>query len=550
MSNLLNPARRATVAFLFAATVAIAAIPAGAQQTEETKPENVPNPEPAFFVHADVDRIDRAYREGDPLFITAICEQDAYLYVFYEQADGKSMLVYPNSRQKNNFVKAKQKVQVPAGDDLFRWRVGAPFGKETIFVIASKEPIENLEDPKLREKRFNDISVQEAKKTASAMKAAEPAKWARDRVEITTKAKTAPAVAPESRRYAVFFGVKNYQFREEALAAGQELVDAGKLDKPWDPDMEYAENNVAVISQMFKSMGKIDDSKTYLSKDATKANLKYAVTQWLPSVSKPGDTVFIYWSSHGGQIPDDDGDEADKKEEWLVVSDYVDTGILTQLLKKKQAGKLDAALSQRVDELVQVAQRAGNDADNALVRHTGVTDDLFGHWLQSLAGRQVVVILDTCHSGGFFTNEKSLESSSNNFVFDFLDGEANRLKDLGQKECAMMSACSAEKVCYINHINDQVMAEIREHLKNQAKGEANFNEQTFPMFVFTYYLAEAIATMQSPADITQIHTRCLEGMRGYFPKINELARQTNNAEWLPHEAVLYNLCTKPVIVKP
>ncbi len=35
------------------------------------------------------------------------------------------------------------------------------------------------------------------------------------------------------------------------------------------------------------------------------------------------------------------------------------------------------------------------------MRHSCVTDDQFGHWLQRLAGRQIVVILDACHSAGF-----------------------------------------------------------------------------------------------------------------------------------------------------
>jgi hypothetical protein len=550
MNSKFQPTRQIAITLSALVLLAASASMARSQQTEETKPENVPQTEPAFFVHADVDRHDRVYREGEPLFITTICEQDAYLYVIYKQADGKSMLVYPNSKQKNNFVKARQIVQVPAGDDLFRWKVGAPYGKETIFVIAAKQPLEGLEDPQLREKRFNELTSEQSKNVAGAIKDAEPAKWARDLVEITTKSKTEPVVTPQARRYGVFFGVKNYTFREEALAATQEEVDAGNRDKVWDPDMRCAENNVAVMSEMLRTMGKLDDLKTYFSKDATKANLKYAVTQWLPSVSKPGDTVFIYWTSHGGQIADDDGDEADQKDEWLLNADYIDLGILKQLLKKKQAGKLDAALSKKVDELVPIAERAGKNADNALIRHTGVSDDLFGHWLQSLAGRQVVVILDSCYSGGFYVKEKSITPTGKDIAFDFLDGEANRLKDLGQQETALMSACSSSQVCYINHANDRILETIRQQIEQQTKGAQSFDDQTPQMFVFTYYLSKALATMESPADLKQVHAVAVEGMRGYFPRVNELQRKSKSEELVPHEAILYNRCTKPVIMKP
>ena len=88
------------------------------------------NGEPAFFVRADVDRPSREYREGDVLYVNARCEVEAYLYLFYQQADGELRVIFPNVAQRENRIPAKQVVQVPAREDLFRWVVGPPFGKE------------------------------------------------------------------------------------------------------------------------------------------------------------------------------------------------------------------------------------------------------------------------------------------------------------------------------------------------------------------------------------------------------------------------------------
>ena len=45
--------------------------------------------QPAFLVRAEVNHATRDYREGDALSVGVASEVDAYLYVFYQQADGK-----------------------------------------------------------------------------------------------------------------------------------------------------------------------------------------------------------------------------------------------------------------------------------------------------------------------------------------------------------------------------------------------------------------------------------------------------------------------------
>src|SRR5205823_3086085 len=98
----------------------------------------------------------------------------------------------------------------------------------------------------------------------------------------------------------------------------------------------------------------------------------------LPSVSRPGDTVFIYFSGHGMQVPSLDGTNGALKNSALAPSDTVTGDILIQLVNKaKQGERVDA----RVLEWVDLVQKSGEKAAAALIRQTTIPDDTFGHWL-------------------------------------------------------------------------------------------------------------------------------------------------------------------------
>ena len=116
-------------------------------------------------------------------------EQDAYLYVVYQQADGKTFQIFPNSAQTDNHVRARQTVEVPGGDDTFRWIIGPPFGEEIVKVIAAKDPLQSAADPSLIAKRFNAISAKQLKGIELELGDEEPRAWAEDQIEITTYAK-------------------------------------------------------------------------------------------------------------------------------------------------------------------------------------------------------------------------------------------------------------------------------------------------------------------------------------------------------------------------
>ncbi|MDB4947660.1 MAG: exported protein of unknown function [Gemmatimonadetes bacterium] len=91
---------------------------------------------------------------------------------------------------------------------------------------------------------------------------------------------------------------------------------------------------------------------------ATRAAIRREMTAWLPSVVKPGDLVVFFYSGHGSQVFDQNGDEDDGLDETLCPTDVM-----------RNSARMD------------------------------VTDDELGAWVRALPTTNVSVILDSCHSG-------------------------------------------------------------------------------------------------------------------------------------------------------
>ena len=112
--------------------------------------------------------------------------------------------------------------------------------------------------------------------------------------------------------------------------------------------------------------------RTLLDQEATYGRFKRLFEQWLIDGTRSGDRVLFYFSGHGGCAADQDNDEADGKDEALVLHD-------TRLFRD---GRMENAL----------------------------LDDEFNTLLQRLSGRHVLVLIDACHSG---TSHKGVNLSSN-----------------------------------------------------------------------------------------------------------------------------------------
>ena len=103
------------------------------------------------------------------------------------------------------------------------------------------------------------------------------------------------------------------------------------------------------------------DVRLLLDGEATRDNILRAIAEWLIEGTRQGDDVFLFYSGHGFQQRDDNGDETDRLDETLVPVDVT------------------------VD---------GNGVPRGMI-----TDDEMAALLAQLPGRRVQVVIDACHSG-------------------------------------------------------------------------------------------------------------------------------------------------------
>lgn len=123
-----------------------------------------------------------------------------------------------------------------------------------------------------------------------------------------------------------------------------------------------------------------DQLKTLLDKQATKTNIVKTFKDFLIDGTKPGDTVYFYFSGHGVQVWDENGDEEDGKDEALLP---YDSRFTSTPAARKFRGATSTAYS-------------AQDTVNLIV-----DDELHG-LLGRLKGRTVVFLSDSCHSGSVY----------------------------------------------------------------------------------------------------------------------------------------------------
>lgn len=93
-------------------------------------------------------------------------------------------------------------------------------------------------------------------------------------------------------------------------------------------------NDVSTMKQLITNNGWQESNITVLTDDPkmrttvpTYANILKALKDF-SGLAKPGDHLFLHFSGHGTQIPDDDGDEESGQDQGLVPADYTKAGIL------------------------------------------------------------------------------------------------------------------------------------------------------------------------------------------------------------------------------
>ena len=144
-------------------------------------------------------------------------------------------------------------------------------------------------------------------------------------------------------KHAVFVGINDYiEFEDEPGG-----------------DLLGAERDARVMREVLVERWGLDPANalTLLGREATKEAIHGAITVWLAGRAEPGDLAIFYFAGHGSQVYDLDGDEPDGLDETLAPADVLPVS-------------------------------SAND----------IRDDEFRAWLSTIR-TEVVVILDSCHSG-------------------------------------------------------------------------------------------------------------------------------------------------------
>lgn len=102
--------------------------------------------------------------EGDEIQFLLSLGSDAYIYMYYIDANYKITQILPNTNQASNFYSAGYFLTIPEYNNTYRFTISEPFGKESIWVLASDQEIQPDSSIKTIENYKNHIQ-QSSKKS-------------------------------------------------------------------------------------------------------------------------------------------------------------------------------------------------------------------------------------------------------------------------------------------------------------------------------------------------------------------------------------------------
>jgi hypothetical protein len=106
------------------------------------------------------------YQIGEPIFIYVSVNQDAYVYLFNINADGRIDPILPNAFERDNFLRAGETRRYPPAGARYRYTVTGPEGEDRILAVASKRPLSIQE---ILDVEGNRVKVQGAEGLARAL---------------------------------------------------------------------------------------------------------------------------------------------------------------------------------------------------------------------------------------------------------------------------------------------------------------------------------------------------------------------------------------------
>jgi hypothetical protein len=393
-------------------------------------------------------------------------------------------------------------------------------------VIATRRKTAKLSAPELTQRRFNHISPGAFKGIALELGKEDANQWAEDDVVVHTYANQETLDLSKLRRWGIFFGVSKHffaKFVRAAKAVAPEDDEDFKDVSATGGDLSACHRDARKLANVMQEVGRLDGARIFTNENATKKAMEDAITRWLPSVSRPGDTVFIYYSGHTGQIEDASGDERDGKDEYIVPHDcFGDAEWLAcgMLVQQKDKVLQDGWLTRDEVAVAELLHQRGlevlqeHKSLDPLIELSSVTDDLMAHWLQRLSGRQVVFVSDSCHSAGFAHSEPAALAAESRNPVDLLQNEVRRLQELGQEDQAILTSALV--------------------------GEVAYERDDKSMGIMTHFLAQSITESPRTVRLEEAFEFCKTSMKRHFEQNQEAG----------HHPFLLNNCRLPIYLKP
>jgi hypothetical protein len=418
--------------------------------------EEVRNEQPQFLVRLAVDHADGIYRGGEEMQVGVRSERDGYLYLFYCDAARNVSCLFPNRVQTDNRIAANTNIIVPAREASFKLRVGPPYGREVLQAVVSLEPLKvrGLEWEVLTRGDRTALSLAKIKEVFATVKD-QPAHWAEHHLEILTVDPGTTMPTAQRRRVGVFIGISEY------------------LD-PKIKRLRASHKDAENLAQLMGKYGHLDTALVLLNRQATLQNIAEVLCKRLPALTRPGDLVVLYWSGHGAAVPR----SADRQNGYchcLVPYDAQTRDFRTLL-----------------------------------------NDDLLARWIQELDGRQVVLILDSCHSGGQHQLGKGISAAvPADKGVDFFSRVLGHMKAINQKEVAVFASSTSRQISW-----------------ERSEGDGG---------VMTYYLGEALTGNRGAITLPQAFDYVRERVPAYVERAHPGQTQT---------PVLYDRTTPPVFLRP
>jgi hypothetical protein len=139
----------------------------------------------------------RGYSEGETVSFRCRSGHDCYIAVIDNQIDGSSVLLFPNSFNRDNYLPAGKAIDVPGTvKHGFEIQITPPFGSDVVQVIACtrKEDLEKIVSSfpgsthgnpySVRTRGMSPIAVNDFQRNSSLD--SQPAQWSEDHIVVST----------------------------------------------------------------------------------------------------------------------------------------------------------------------------------------------------------------------------------------------------------------------------------------------------------------------------------------------------------------------------